>query len=320
MPQPSTLDAAPATAAKLTSGRWLFWTLVLLVLAVAAELALAWRLDVFGVLRDPTGRALITSSHERQAKYLLNQEYVPDNFNALIVGASASVNWRPQRLTGYRFYDESLEGGNATEQRKLVELALKHGHFQVALVGIFPRITGSHELQDGLDQVNRAEAFGSLAAFNIEVQLLLNKLRHRTSTFYPDGSHEMPSTTPEPPKAKMNMKQDPQAIEDYRALVEELQAHGVRVIYVVYPVYTPAFDFNRDALLAFRASLPATLPTAPILDLNAPEYKGFRDDPANYIDEIHLSRTGADKLTDIINTRMHELLAGPLSQQIQEQR
>ena len=317
MPQPSTLDAAPATAAKLTSGRWLFWTLVLLAVAVAAELALAWRLDVFGILRDPTGRALITSSHERQAKYLLNQAYVPDNFNALIVGASASVNWRPQRLTGYRFYDESLEGGNATEQRKLVEQALQRGHFQVALVGIFPRITGSHELQDGLDQANRAEAFGSLAAFNIEAERLVEKLRHRTPTFYPDGSHEMPSTTPEPPTVKMNMKQDPQAIEDYRALVEELQARGVRVVYVVYPLYTPAYDFNRDALFAYRRSFSATLPPAPILDLNEPEYKAFRDDPGNYIDEIHLSRTGADKLTDILNTRMHALLAGSPSQQRQ---
>ncbi len=309
MPQPSTLDAAPATAAKLSSGRWLLWTLALLALAAGAELALAWRLDVFGVLRDPAGRALITSSHERQAKYLLNEAYVPENFNALIIGASASVNWRPRRLTGYRFYDESLEGGNATEQRKLVESALQRGHFQVALVGIFPRITGSHELQDGLDQVNRAEAFGSLAAFNIELERLVDTLRHRTPTFYPDGSHEMPSTKPEPPKVKMNMNQDPQAVEDYRALVQELIAHGVRVIYVVYPVYTPAYDFNRDALLAYRKHFPATLPPAPIIDLNAPEYKSFRDDPANYIDEIHLSRTGADKLTGLINTRMHQLLA-----------
>ena len=310
MPQPSTADAAPATAAKLSSGRWLLWTLVLLALAVGAELALAWRLDVFGVLRDPAGRALITSSHERQAKYLLNEAYVPVNFNALIVGASASVNWRPQRLTGYRFYDESLEGGNATEQRKLVELALRRGRFQVALVGIFPRITGSHELQDGLDQVNRAEAFGSLAAFNIEAEMLVDKLRHRTPTFYLDGSHEMPSTKPEPPTVKMNMKQDLQSIEDYRALVQELQSDGVRVIYVVYPVYTPAYDFNRDALLAYRRDFPATLPPAPVIDLNDPQYKAFRDDPANYIDEIHLSREGADKLTDILNTRMHELLDG----------
>ncbi len=318
MPQPSTLETAPATAARLSSSRWLFWTLLLLALAVGAELGAAWRLDVFGVLRDPAGRALITSSHERQAKYLLNEAYVPENFDALIVGASASVNWRPQRLTGYRFYDESLEGGNATEQRKLVEEALKRGHFKVALVGIFPRITGSHALQDGLDQATRTEAFGSLAAFNVEVEMLLNKLRHRTPTFYPDGSHEMPSTKPEPPTAKMNMKQDPQATEDYRALVQELQAHCVRVIYIVYPVYTPAYDFNHAELLSFRQSFPATLPLAPILDLNEPEYQAFRDDPGNYIDEIHLSRKGADQLTGIINIRMHALLAGSPSQHEQE--
>lgn len=309
MAEPSTLEAGTPTVARMSSGRWLMWMLVLVAVGVGVELAVAWRLDVFGVLRDPRGRALMTSSHERQAKYLLNEAYVPENFDALIVGASASVNWRPGKLSGYRFYDESLEGGNATEQRRLVEAALRRGHFKVALVGIFPRITGSHELQDGLDQVKRAEALGSLAAFNIEAEMLVNRWRQRAPVFYADGSHEMPSATPEAPKMKMNMTQDPQAVEDYRALVEELQADGVKVIYVVYPVYTPAYEFNREELARFQKSFRASLPAAPVIDLNAPEYKGFRDAAGNYIDEIHLSRGGADRLTDILNARMHELLA-----------
>jgi len=39
----------------------------------------------FRHLSRSRGRALITSEHERKAKYLLNQAYVPANFDALII-------------------------------------------------------------------------------------------------------------------------------------------------------------------------------------------------------------------------------------------
>ena len=91
---------------------WLTSVFLLISLIIGINLIFQWRMDVFGILRDPHGRYLVTSHHEPKAKYLLNRAYVPANFDALVIGASASENWDLSRFTGYRFYNESIEGGN----------------------------------------------------------------------------------------------------------------------------------------------------------------------------------------------------------------
>lgn len=293
------------------SGRWLAGMFGAVALIVAANIFVEWRMDVFGVLRDPKGRALITSRHERKAKYLLNQAYVPENFDALVIGASASMNWPMAELTGYKFYNESLEGGNATEERMIAEHALERGHFKVALVGLFPKITQVHEFEDGLDKANRAEALGSLNAFDIQMETLLIRWRHQKPTFYPDGSHEISGHLPEPltpASPKMIVTQDPKAVADYRALVEELNARGVRTVYVIWPLWGPSLAHNKSEFAEYMKTLPQNLPAEPTIDFNTPEYAYFRDDDSNYFDEIHLTRAGSDKLTLILNERMHQLL------------
>jgi hypothetical protein len=296
---------------EMTPERWLAATFALLVLLVAVNLLAAWRLDVFGILRDPTGRELVTSEHERKAKYLLNQAYVPANYDALVIGASASLNWRVQDFTGYRFYNESLEGGDASEERKLVEQALPRGHFRVALVGLYPRITALHLLQDGFDRVNRSEVVGSISSFGVEYDMLMDHLRHRPKIFYPNGSHELPVHAPPLPGQRfgtMDPVQDPQAIEDYRALVKELMDRGTRIVYVSSPLYQPNLEDNQELMDHYTASILEVLPKAPVIDFNAPEYVGFRSDPANYIDGIHLSALGADRLSRILNVKLQQAL------------
>jgi len=291
--------------------RWLATTLALIALVIAINLLFAWRLDVFGIFRDPTGRKLITSEHERKAKYLLNQAYVPDNFDALIIGASASVNWRPEDLTGFRFYNESLEGGDASEERKLVEQALPKGHFKIALVGLYPRITALHVLQDGFDQVKKSEALGSISALGIEYDAIRDRIHPRPATFFPDGSHVLPphaSPATDQVYEPVIIEQDPIAVEDYRALVQELMDRGVRIIYVANPLYGRLYQVSRNQIDAYMESVKSTMPSAPIIDFNSPEYTAFRDNPQNYIDEVHLSPRGARDLTLMLNVKMHQIL------------
>ncbi len=268
-------------------------------------------MDVFGLLRDPHGRALSTSNHERKAKYLLNQEYVPANFDGLIIGASASVSWAPAYLTGYHFYNESLEGGNATEERILVEHAMKKGHFKVALVGLHPRITEYHELGDGLDKATPAEALGSLNSFGIEADVLLTRLTHRHRAFSPDGSHDMPVHVPtslKPGEPTTEIWQDPQSLADYKALISELQQTGTRVVYVIYPTLAEFHDYNAAVMQQYREEILKQLPPAPVVDFDGPADAAFRATRSNYIDDIHLTPQGSITLTRMIDQRMHEVL------------
>ena len=268
-------------------------------------------MDVFGILRDPHGRYLVTSHHEPKAKYLLNRAYVPANFDALVIGASASENWDLRRFTGYRFYNESIEGGNASGQRKLVEQALPTGHFKVAIVCMFPRITSGHSLFDGLDKTRPEEAFGSLDAFTLEGSMLLARLRHESLESSPDGSHRLPSHVMKPDSGVIpeeNIKEDPQAVADYSAMIQELRDKGTKIVYVIYPLYEPYYEKNEAEVAAFVKAVEGEYPAAPVVNLNDPEYKAFRSDPSNWIDEVHLSNSGAELLSPVINDRFHESL------------
>ena len=296
---------------RLAPGQWLIIGVGLIALCIGAQIFTAWYMDLYGIFRDPRGRALVTSEHERKAKFLLNQAYVPVNFDALIVGASASVNWHSSNLTGYRFYNESLEGGDASEERRLVEQALPRGHFKVALVGLYPRITSLHVLQDGFDKASRTEALGSISALGLEYDAILDRIHPRPLVYFPDGSHNLPVHPPPLPGVtgeKLDIHPDPESAEDYKMVVQELIDRGTRIIYVTNPLYGPHYAINQDTVANYMQWSARTMPPAPIIDFNAPEYAYFRDDPNNYVDAIHLSSAGADKLSKLINVRMHQIL------------
>ena len=293
---PDAGTAAAATERAQASRRWIAGTLGGVALLVSLNLLLSWRMDVFGVLRSSAGHALVTAPHERKAKYLLNGNYVPQNFDALVIGASASANWHVNQLTGFRFYNESLDGGNGSEERMLVEHALARGHFRLALVGLYPTVLQSHALQDGFDQVSTHEAFGSLTAFTLELRTLRADVTHAPARWFPDGAHELPGD-PAPPKADdgsppIRFELDPQSVADYRALIFELQRHGVRVVYFRYPTFQPYLEMNRAAFDAFDTQMQQALPAAPVLDMDGPAFAALRRDPDNFMDLVHLTPAG----------------------------
>ena len=295
----------------MSAGRWLALMLGFVGFLAVVSCAVAWALDPFGVLRNPRGRLLRASEDERQAKYLLNEWYVPANFDALIIGASGSLNWKSDLLTGYRFYNESTYGGDATEERLMVEEALKRGHFKVAFVCFHPLITAKHKLQDGLENVSSSEALGSVISVRLTYEMLHDLLRPKQAYYQPDGGHAMPKLPPlkDDPKGTLAMPTvDSQAVADYQALVRELEAHGVRVIYVEYPLHEPHYEIVRQGTEEYTKWLLSVMPPAPFINFQDAAHEAFRKDDSNFIDEAHLTPKGAAIICRELNQRMHAIL------------
>ncbi len=309
-----TQSASPAAAMPktITDRAWIATTLGIVAIVVGLNLLLAWRLDIFGLLRDPRGRELANSRHERKAKYLLNFNYVPENFDALVIGASSSENWRLEGLSQYRFYNEGMLGANGTEERMLVEKALEKGHFKVALVGIDLATTGRHDLQDGLDHVDPREALGSFYSYVMLFDRLHDRLLHRPSNFYPDGSwvfppHKLYPPDPNVPFVRNNPK-DQKAAEDYRIMIEELMAHGTRVVYVVAPHFGLYENGARQVFADYMRDFLASNPPAPLINFNDDRFAAIHDNPEYFIDEDHLSPAGVPVVSKLVIQQMHEVL------------
>ena len=69
-----------------------------------------------------------------------------------------------------------------------------------------------------------------------------------------------------------------------------------------------AKGYDKDEMAEYLASIEHSMPPAPVIDFNAPEYTSFRSDPSNYIDDIHLSEKGAKTLSLLLNDKMHQML------------
>jgi hypothetical protein len=280
-----------------------------------ANLLLTYWLDVYGVMRNPRGRSLATSglhvpsTDDRVSKYLLNLRYVPSNFDGILIGTSSTGNWTPGLIDGYRIYNESLAAGNATEEKILVEQALPTSHFRVALCVLSPYMVGSHALKEGLGEVRRREVLGSINSFGEEGAKALAALHLQKNTFFPDGSRELfvPTQIEDLPANFFQI--DPQAVADYRSLIQTLQARGIRVVYVLPPLYKPLYNAHRVQFQQFLQLMQTELPEAPLIDFTAPEYEVYNNDIQNFSDGMHMSPIGAVKISEILDRKLEFLLS-----------
>ncbi len=305
-----TVTVAPSTpdSPRTMSARsWVVMNFAILLVVVGLNLLVAWKVDLFGLLRDARGRSIHTSRHERQAKYLLNFHYVPENFDALVIGNSSSLNWRLDGLTGYHFYNESLLSGDGVEENMFVEKALETGHFKVALMSISRGLTDRRDKQDGLDEASPKEALGSF----YEYVMMLDRVAHPHSDYGANGCWQIAGTTPEPPNYSKIFPVSPleqESLQDYVQLANDLLKRGTRIVYFIPPHFGLGVPRCREILDGYDRYLLARLPPGPVMNFDADEYAWIHDNPAFFIDEDHLSPAGADVVTKIVNEKMHEFL------------
>jgi len=298
---------------RMTARRWIALTLTTIAAAIGLATLAAFMIDPFGVLRDPTGRKLSVYDFERNAKFFMNQRYVPANFDGLIIGASSAANWDMPVLGGTRMYNDCLPGGNIVEESILVDQALRKGRFKLAVILLSPIETRTHEIHDGLDTIRSSEAIASIPLLYNEAAGLLRAsgLPFRKSDASPDGKVELPYrknlyAEPLPPDV---FQIDPPALLREQQLVGTLENRGTRVIYVVPPVYEPLYQVNRSSYEAWLKTILPLIPRAPVINLNTPEYSVFRGDSSNFIDPFHLEPQAATEEVELLGRLVSQAAA-----------
>jgi hypothetical protein len=288
----------------MTARLWIFTTFSTIAAVVGASAAIAYAVDPYGILRDPKGRDLIVYFFELKAKYLVNERYVPANFDGLIIGPSSSANWDVPSLAGARIYNESIPGGNAAEEQMLVDRALDKGHFKMAVFILEPSMTANHDINEGVAATKNVEAFGSFHLFAHEAAFALHAahIKFNKSDSSPNGKLVL-NYAKRIQAAKLGAGQfniDREGLNDYRDLIESLQAKGATIVYVAPPVYEPQYKLNEAAYKTYLDTIRMYLPPGPIINMNGPEYTAFRSNPDNYIDCWHLEPQGASTVAALL--------------------
>ena len=286
---------------------WIATTLALFALGCALVFGSSYAIDLFGIFHDPTGKQLSVQHNERTAKFFLNERYVPANFDALLVGGSSTSNFRMDALDFARFYNESLYGSNAVEEKRLVDEALRRGHFRYAICVINPYLLQSHEFNEGSGVPPRREALGSVNLIREEFYAGMRKIRHSPNSFWPEGGQAMPPSKGFMGKdLEFTFKYDPIAVEAFQQTLDELRASGTKIIFFETGVYEPMYQRHRQQFDAFYAAFPLRHADEPLIDFNAPEYAAFRSDASRWVDPPHLTDSSAAQASAELNRVVHQ--------------
>ena len=222
-------------------------------------------------------------------------------------GGSSTSNFRMDALDFARFYNESLYGSNAVEEKRLVDEALRRGHFRYAICVINPYLLQSHAFNEGSGVPPRREALGSVNLLREEAYDGLRKLRHSPNSFWPDGGQAMPPTKGfAGADLEFTFKVDPRALEAFRQTLDELRASGTKIIFFETGVYEPLYQKHRQQLDTFYAAFPLRHADEPLIDFNAPEYAAFRGDASHWVDPPHLTDSSAEKASAELNRVIHQ--------------
>jgi|HubBroStandDraft_4_1064222.scaffolds.fasta_scaffold288801_1 hypothetical protein len=296
----------------MRSRTWILSTLLLTLGVLSAVVILDVRLDVYGLFRDARGRRLPIYDTERRAKYLLSLHYVPQNFDAILIGSSLSANWDTSGISLFRIYNESTLGSNITEEKLLAEQVLRSPGLAAAICVLHPFLTDSHGLNtQEMTERERWGALGSTSLFRSYERMVLTALGRARPAWDDHGSQELNApdtlnpvlTRIYAPGAEIAI--DAPAFEEYRALVAELRRSGVKLVVVVPPTQEALLQPKREALGRYLDRMRTLFSPEDVeVDFDAPAYEPFRVDRSNFTDGVHLTTRGAVEAVRLLDERM----------------
>ena len=271
-------------------------------------------LDVYGLFRPARGRYIGIYGEERVAKYLHSFRYIPENFDGVLLGSSVSDNLDTRNFPEYRLYNASIDGGNVADLLPIAENVFRKRELKLTIVCIHRYLTNDHALKT--DFMSSREYWGALASPQLFTSYV-SRLAIRSGIvtgFYDDfGTRRL--------EANIDVKTVHQnvnaAVVDIRRGIARVGDYHIDPLALTQLASMLAIARNRSQLLVvFYPPTPAPIlaacageiatynktingllrPDDILIDFNAPQYASIRDDYHNFVDAVHLSNSGANRV------------------------
>jgi hypothetical protein len=296
---------------------WLLTTLLTLLVTAGAVAGLNIELDPYGLYWPDRGRHLPVYGDERVAKYLLAMRYVPENFNALIIGASITASWDIRAIENLRVYNGSINGGNIVEEKALIDAAIDKPGISAVLLIVHPALTYAHifrtvEMKPDL----KRSSLGSMSLWDAYKDMINVRLGRLPQKFDDNGT-EFPLVL----YSEMNnlMKQmwnapefvvDPVALQAYKDVVAALRQRGIKIIFIIPPTSEQILKTKRANLERYVQQMRSEIGPGDLwIDFMTPEHQEFCSGRSNFTDGVHLSPPGARHVVAYINDSIKGFLA-----------
>jgi hypothetical protein len=299
----------------MTSKKFLLLVSILTLVFVVLFASINYQIDQFGLWGRVQGLRIL--SYEKTSKYLMAHRYIPENFNALLIGASVSDNVDTSQFKSLKMYNLSMNGGNISEIREATKKVFENSPPQLLLICLHPYIVKDSGIKGS--QISTKEYYGSLFSLLplkmlkewVKINWLGRPDKYRGSeygAYYFERFYSGPALDVALKRRKKQggsgIKIDPKAREHLGDVVSLARENNTRIVAFYYPIYE---KWNREQKVTgdwdrFKDSMGRLFEEhEKVVDLNAPRYAKFTGDPSNYTDG-HLSRKGADHLAKLLES------------------
>ncbi len=304
--------------------RFLIRTLVISAAIIISFAGINYYMDIYGLFRPKEDRALKVYVNERTSKYLLSYEYIPENFEGILIGPSLSANLNTKTLKDYKIYNASIMGANISELRYLVDNIVERGNLRFAIICLDPYLTKDHGKKSAM--IDPKEYYGALGSTNLlktylfrfirEYEVMPNRFPKDVINDYGFNNFnlEMKEKNPKAKileKVKTNAAEttyiDPIAEKELNETVAYLRANGIKVFAYFSPIPYQILSINRENYSAYQQRISKIFNHQDILiDLNQEIFKPITSDYNTYIDHGHLSEIGQKFVLEKLNQSLKE--------------
>jgi len=295
----------------ISSKKWLVLFSVILVSLTASLVTANYFIDYYGLFRGIEGKKLIPNDNFRLAKYLYSYNYIPVNYDGMLIGTSSSMNLDSSKIVNRNVYNLSLDGANISEQKLIADMALSKGQFSLIVFTINPYMTKDfgpktpymvpreyygalgniqllkeyfHWAAARLDLYHNSYKVDENGVFDYEYPTLMSEFQSSPGPFDKGGSGKADE-----------IALDEIALDEYKQLVHAARSHGAKLVGLIPPIYSEAYMAHKGYYdNYYKLISDLFLPHERIIDFNLPLYSKYTDDVSNFQDAIHLSRKGAE--------------------------
>lgn len=123
----------------MTSKKFLITSAFIYLVLFFATVTINYYLDDFGLFRSHSERRIW--AREKTSKYLMSYKYIPENFDAVLVGSSVSANLDTRKITSYKMYNLSMNSGNITELKYPLEVLAESGKIKAVVFCLYDYTT-----------------------------------------------------------------------------------------------------------------------------------------------------------------------------------
>lgn len=173
----------------MTSKKFVKKTLLIIIGIIIFVISTNIYINEFGLFGNVKNKQYRVYVDEKTTKYLYSFNYIPSNFDGILVGPSLSDQMmNTQKIENHKIYNLSMDGGNISELKFAIDNVLKFGNIKTFIICLDPYITKNSGTKSS--QINKKEYYGSLGSLFIIKYYVKKYLEYKkmgTNSIYYDS-------------------------------------------------------------------------------------------------------------------------------------